>query len=88
MDDISGKFERISFEFLGKIKELIIANVRNIKDLKDQIYFVKITSKDYPQIYPIYENLILIVHTIIDELKIEKGIFKLTKLLLETEANK
>ncbi|GIX41600.1 MAG: hypothetical protein KatS3mg129_1333 [Leptospiraceae bacterium] len=78
MDEIDGNLKRI----IPQLLEVIHKQIQ--KDNKEEsIFLKKINKESYEEIYPIYEELIHNIHNLIDELKLEKGLFKLSKLLVE-----
>lgn len=74
MDNIDGKLKKNLYSLLQQIYVLTKDNKQN-----ESIYIRKITPENYPEIYPLYEELIDILLNILDELKLEKGLYKLIK---------
>ncbi len=81
MDEIDGNLKRI----IPNMIELIRKHI-NQNQSEESIFLKKITVENYAEIYPIYEELIKVILNLLDELKLEKGLYKLSRLLIE-EAN-
>lgn len=79
MDEIDGKFKNNLFNLLQQINLQVQQSKKD-----DTIFLSKITPESYPIIYPLYEELIDILLMILDELKIEKGFYKLIKTFKES----
>ncbi len=82
IDEINQEYQRIVQEVLYKIKTIYFSKV-DVNDTK--IFFIKISKDDYSSIYPIYEELIYLILNLLDEKKIEKGLFQLCQFLSKKE---
>jgi hypothetical protein len=81
MDEIDGNLKRIIPNLIEVIRKQINQNQE-----EESVFLKKITSESYSEIYPAYEDLVKVILNLLDELKLEKGLYKLSRLLIE-EAN-
>ncbi len=79
MDNIDGRLKKNLYSLLQQIYILTKENKQN-----ESIFIIKITPENYSDIYPLYEELIDILLNIVDELKLEKGLYKLIKTFQES----
>jgi hypothetical protein len=81
MDEIDGNLKKI----IPNLIEVILKQI-NQNQQEESVFLKKITAEGYSEIYPVYEDLVKVILNLLDELKLEKGLYKLSRLLIE-EAN-
>lgn len=81
MDEIDGNLKKIIPNLIEVIRKQINQNQQ-----EESVFLKKITAEGYSEIYPVYEDLVKVILNLLDELKLEKGLYKLSRLLIE-EAN-
>ncbi|MFN3603208.1 MAG: hypothetical protein ACK4UJ_00715 [Leptonema sp. (in: bacteria)] len=80
MDEIQSKFHRVVLNLITTIKK----NFSREIPLEDvDFFYFQIDKDSYYQIYNPYEEFIDLILTLVDEIKIEKGLYKLCTMLLK-----
>ncbi len=82
MDQLENKLNQYVYQLFLVIKSLYEENKI------ENMYLKKITQEEYSDIYTVYEKLMDTILDLIDELKLEKGLYKMCKILLEENNNK
>lgn len=82
MDEINTKYDRVIPEIIYKIKKIFSPKIQTIEEL---IFFIKIDNSNYFLMYSMYEELIHLILNLIDEKKLENGLFKLCQFLSKNE---
>jgi hypothetical protein len=78
MDEIDGNLKKTIPKLINTIQKQIQKNNNT-----ESIFLKKVTDENYEELYPVYEELIQIILNTLDELKLEKGLYKLSQFIIE-----
>jgi hypothetical protein len=78
MDEIDGNLKKTIPKLINTIQKQIQKSNNT-----ESIFLKKVTDENYEELYPIYEELIQIILNTLDELKLEKGLYKLSQFIIE-----
>jgi hypothetical protein len=78
MDEIDGNLKKTIPKLINTIQQQIQKNNNT-----ESIFLKKVTDENYEELYPVYEELIQIILNTLDELKLEKGLYKLSQFIIE-----
>jgi hypothetical protein len=78
MDEIDGNLKKTIPKLINTIQKQIQKSNNT-----ESIFLKKVTDENYEELYPVYEELIQIILNTLDELKLEKGLYKLSQFIIE-----
>jgi len=78
MDEIDGNLKKTIPKLVNTIQKQIQKSNNT-----ESIFLKKVTAENYEELYSVYEELIQIILNTLDELKLEKGLYKLSQFIIE-----
>lgn len=82
INELNHKSNKALTEMLININKIVN---EAINKSEKNIFLIQISNNNYPNIYAYYEKLIDVILTLIDEKKLEKGLYKFCIMLLKKE---